>query len=58
MATAKKFEGKVMSENCDVTVIQFGAIKKPDSGAWSIKILFSLIVAFFLTKTEKRTQNL
>ena len=36
-ATSKKFDGDVMSPNCDVIVIcliydQFGAIRKPDYG--------------------------
>ena len=36
-ATSKKFDVKVMSENCVVIIIfrisgQFGAVRKPDSG--------------------------
>ena len=30
-----------MLENCDV-MAQFGAIQKPDSGAWSVKFLLLL----------------
>ena len=44
-----------MSENCDVIAIfliysQFGAIRKMDSDAQSVKLIFSLIVLFYLTK--------
>ena len=51
-----------MEANCDVIVIlliygQFGAIPRPDSGH-IVKITFSLIVAFYLTKAEDRTKNL
>ena len=45
-----------MSENCDVIVIfpiygQFGAIQK------SVKLIFSLIVTFYPTKTENITKK-
>ena len=41
--TSKKFDGDVISANCDVIVIfpicgQFGAIRKPDSGRTDCKI--------------------
>ena len=46
-----------MTENCDVIVIlliygEFGAIRKPNSGH-----RFSLIVTFYLTKTENKTKK-
>ena len=51
-----------MSENFDVIAIfpihgQFGAILKPDSGQIVCKIYFSLIVTFYLTKTENRPKK-
>ena len=53
-----------MSANCDVVVSfliynQFGAIWKPDSGniACNVKLTFSLIVTFYLTKIENRTRK-
>ena len=52
-----------MSENCDVIAIfvvysQFGAIQKPDLAAQSVKLIFLLIVTFYLTKNRNRTKNL
>ena len=52
---SKKCDDDVMSENCAVITIfpiygQFGAIRKPDSGAWSVKLIFSLIVTFLSFK--------
>ena len=59
---SKKFDDGIMSEeNCDATVIfpiygQFEAFQKPDSRHIVCnKNLFSLIVTFYLTKTENRT---
>ena len=59
---SKKFDDDVMSENFDVIAIfpihgQFGAILKPDSGQIVCKIYFSLIVTFYLTKTENRPKK-
>ena len=56
----KKFDDDVMSANCDVIVIfpifdQFGAIWKPDSGL--VKVTFSLIVTFYLVKTENEAKK-
>ena len=34
---------------------RFGAIRKPN--AWSVKLMFSLKVTFYLTKTESRTEK-
>ena len=56
--TSKKFDDNVMSENCDVIAIfpiygQFGAFWKPDFGRIVCKT-FSLIVTFYLTKTENK----
>ena len=50
-----------MSENCDVIAIfpifsQFGAIRKTSSGR-SLLNIFSLIVTFYLTKTENKTNK-
>ena len=49
-----------MSENCDVIVIfrifgQFGAVLIPNTE--SAKVMFSVIVTFYLTKTEDRTKK-
>ena len=60
--TSKKFGDDVMSGNYDVIVLfpifgQFGAIWKPDSGRIVCKTTFSLIVTFYLTKTETRTKK-
>ena len=62
--TLKIFDDDVMSENYDVIVIfsvygQFGAIRNPDSGGrvCNAKLMFSLIVIFYLTKTENRTKK-
>ena len=57
--TSKNFDEDGMSANCDVIVIfliccQFGAIL-PD--AWSVKLIFSLIATFYLTKAENRTKK-
>ena len=59
---SKKIDDDVMSANCDVIIVfpiygQFGAIRKPDSGRMSVKLTFSLIVTFYLTKTENRTKK-
>ena len=61
--TSKKFDVDVMSENCDVIVIfrifgQFGAVRRgriPDTE--SAKVMFSVKVAFGLTKPENRTKT-
>ena len=55
-ATSKKMDNDVMSAN-DVVVKfstsdQFGAIWKLDFRAWSVKLTFSLIVTFYLTKNR------
>ena len=51
-----------MSANCDVIVIfliyvQFGAIRKPDSGRMICNTTFSLTVTFYLIKTKNRTKK-
>ena len=48
--TSKKFDDDVISANCDAIVIF-------SIGTWSIKLIFSLIVAFYLTKTEDRRHS-
>ena len=60
--TSKTFDDDVMSKNCDVIVIfrifsQFGAVRRPVSGTVSAKVMFSVIAAFCLTKTENRTKK-
>ena len=55
----------IMWENCEIIIIfpifgQFGTIRKPEE--WFpeecfVKVLFSLIVFFYLTKTESRTRK-
>ena len=57
-----KIDDRVMSENCDVIVFfliygQFTAIRKPNSGSMSIKLIFSLIVIFYPTEPENRTKK-
>ena len=58
-ATSKNFDGAIMTENYEVVDIfpiysQFGTIWIPD--VQCIKLIFSLIVTFYLIKTEKRTK--
>ena len=58
--TSKNFDDDIMSENCGIIIIfliygQFGAIRNLDSK--SAKLMFSLIVTFYLTKIEKRTKK-
>ena len=62
--TPKKIHNDVMSKNCDIIVIfpiygQFGAIWKPDSGriVCNIKLIFSPIITFYLTKIKNRTKK-
>ena len=52
-----------MSENCNDILIfqifgQFEAALKRIPEAQSVTLLFSLIVTFYLTRTENRTKNL
>ena len=59
---SKNIVVEVMLENCDVIVIfltfgQFEAVQRPDSGQRVRKFMFSVIVAFCLTKTENRTKK-
>ena len=58
----KKFEGDVISKNCDVIAIfsiydQFEAISKPVSGCIVRKLIFLLIVTFILLKIRKEVKN-
>ena len=60
--TSKEFYNDVISRNCDVIAIfplygQFGAIQKPDSGRITVKLMFSLSITFYLTKTENSTKK-
>ena len=62
--TSENFDDDVMSGNFDVIVIfpiygQSGAIRKLDSGYWSVILTFSLTVTFFLQKlkTELKHSN-
>ena len=61
--TSKKFDNNVVSENCDVIVFfpiygQFAAIRDLDSGRMIFQTFtFSLIISFYLTKTENRTKK-
>ena len=62
IATSRKIDIDVVSENCDVIVIfrnfgQFGAVRRPDSGTESAKVMFSVTVTFCFTKTENRTKK-
>ena len=59
---SNKIDDDVMSENCDVFAIfpiygQFAAIRKPDSGPTVPKLIVSLIITFYLSKTENRTKK-
>ena len=61
-AASKKFDDNVMSGNYDVIVIfrsfgQFGAVRRPDPDTESTKVMFSVKVTFWLTKTENRTKK-
>ena len=60
-APSKKCDYNIMAENYDLIVIfplygQFGAIQKADSRRIVYKTCISLIVTFYLTKTENRTK--
>ena len=57
----KKFDDDALSGNYDVIVIfliysLFGAIRKSDSGCKVYKLIFSLLVTFYLAKPENRTK--
>ena len=57
----KNFDDDFMSANCDIIVIfssygQFEVTQKPDSGRMVCNT-FSLIVTFYLAKTENRTKK-
>ena len=59
-ARSKKFDEFLQS--CDVIVIfpiygQFVAIRKPDPGRIKKKLTFSIIVVFYVTKTENITKK-
>ena len=63
MATFTRLEDDVMLANCDVLILvnftiygQFGVILKLNCGHMVVKLKFSLIVTFYLTKTENRTK--
>ena len=61
-ATSKKINDDVISKNCDVIVIfliygRFGAFRKPDSGRIVVKLTFSFIVTFYLTKAENKAKK-
>ena len=60
--TSKQCVCSVVSENCDAIAIfpfygKFGAIRKPDFGRIVCKTYFSLLITFYLTKTENRTKK-
>ena len=60
--TSKKLDVDVLSENCDVILIfriygQFRAVRRPDFGHRTAKVMFSVTVTFCLTKTENRTKK-
>ena len=59
---SKKIDDEVMSVNYDVIVIfpiygQSGGIRKPDSERIICKTYISLVVTFYLTKTENKTEK-
>ena len=59
---SKKFDVDVVSENCDIIVIfwifgQFGASRGRIPDTESLKVMFSVMVIFCLTKTENRTKK-
>ena len=61
--TSKEFDDSVMSENCNIIVIFLICVayleqlesRIPD--AKTIKLTFSLIVTFYVKKTENRTKK-
>ena len=62
-ATSKEVDDDVMSAYCGISVIfpvhgQFGATWKPDSRSMVCNTYFSLIVTFYLTKSETELKNL
>ena len=55
-----KIDSDVMLANVVVkflTYDKFGAIWKLDPGAWSVKLTFSLIVTFYVIKTENKSEQ-
>ena len=61
-STSKKLDNNFMSEYCDVIVFfpiygKSAAIRKPDSGRMVYKLIFSLIVIFYLTELENKTKK-
>ena len=60
-ATSKKIDDDVLSANCDVIYFPFMANLHPSksriSDPWSIKLIFSLTITFYLSKTENRTEK-
>ena len=63
IATSKKFDGDVISANCDVIVFfpiygEFAAIRKPDSGCMVCKTyIFINNNLFYFTKTDNKTKK-
>ena len=62
MATLKKFDDDAISVNRDLILIfpiygKFGATGSRIPDTWSVKHTFSLIVPFYVTKTENRTKK-
>ena len=61
--TSKKFDGDVMSANCDVIVFfpiygEFAAIRKADSGRMVCKTyIFINNNLFYFTKTDNKTKK-
>ena len=59
----KKFDDEVMSANCDAIVfLQFMVNLQPSGSwvleTWSIKLIFSLMVTFYLTEPENRSYTI
>ena len=59
--TSKKFDEGIMSASCHVIVIKFLDNLEQSgsriSDAYSVKLIFSLKVTFYLTKTGSRTKK-
>ena len=57
----KQRQKKLTTTSCLQTMMQFlgqfGAIRKSDSEAESVKLIFSLTVTFYLIETEIRTKK-
>ena len=63
LVMAKKIDSDRISKKCSTVTffliyVHFAAIRKPNSRCMIYKLIFSLTIAFYLAKPEKRTKIL